>query len=90
MLEKELERKLRKGIAIRGGKCRKWVSPGWKGAPDRIVLLPGGRIFFIEMKKPGEEPTPLQYQRLKELNDMGFVAFYLNSEEKVNNFLLML
>jgi hypothetical protein len=88
MLEKEIERKLVRGIESRGGKCRKFVSPGWKGTPDRIVLMPGGRIYFVELKKPGGKLRPLQKQRLKELQQLGFKALYLDSIESVNNFLL--
>ena len=86
-LEKDIERKLVRGIQIQGGMCRKFVSPGWAGAPDRIVLLPGGRMYFIEMKRPGEEPEPLQQHRIEELRVLGFKARSINNEEDVNNFL---
>jgi hypothetical protein len=88
VLEKELERKFVKGIEKIGGKCRKFVSPGWKGAPDRIVLMPGEKIYFVELKKPGKKLGPLQKQRIKELQQLGFKALYLDSIESVNNFLL--
>ena len=51
-LEKEIEGKLRKAVKVRGGACLKWVCPGWSGVPDRIVLLPGGRVLFVETKRP--------------------------------------
>lgn len=51
-LEREVESRLRKKIEARGGKCLKWVCPGWGGVPDRIILLPGGRIYFVETKRP--------------------------------------
>lgn len=51
-LEKELEKKLVGMVRNAGGLCLKWVCPGWAGVPDRIVLLPGGRIVFVEMKRP--------------------------------------
>jgi hypothetical protein len=86
-LEKDIERKLVRGVQIQGGMCRKFVSPGWAGAPDRIVLLPGGRMYFIEMKRPGEEPEPLQQHRIEELRALGFNARAINNEEDVNNFL---
>ena len=86
-LEKDVERKLVRGIRNKGGMCRKFVSPGWAGAPDRIVLLPGGRMYFIEMKRPGEEPEPLQQHRIEELRALGFNARAINNEEDVNNFL---
>lgn len=52
VLEKEIESKLREMVEQAGGMCLKWVCPGWAGVPDRIVLLPGGRIVFVELKKP--------------------------------------
>ena len=51
-LEKEIEDKLRKSVESYGGKCLKWVCPGWAGVPDRIILLPGGLILFVETKRP--------------------------------------
>lgn len=51
-LEKEIEEKLRKMVEGHGGRCLKWVCPGWGGVPDRIVLLPGGRVMFVETKRP--------------------------------------
>ena len=51
-LEKEIEKKLRRMIESRGGKCLKWVCPGWSGVPDRLAILPGGRVYFIETKRP--------------------------------------
>ena len=52
ILEKDLESRLVSIVKARGGVCLKWVCPGWAGVPDRIVLLPGGRIYFIELKRP--------------------------------------
>lgn len=51
-LEKEIEAKLVNIVKRHGGLCLKWVCPGWAGVPDRIVLLPGGRVIFVELKRP--------------------------------------
>lgn len=51
-LEKEIEAKLVKIVRNAGGYCLKWVCPGWAGVPDRLVLLPGGRVIFVELKRP--------------------------------------
>lgn len=51
-LENEIEKKLRLLVQTFGGKCLKWVCPGWLGVPDRIAILPGGHIYFIETKRP--------------------------------------
>lgn len=53
MYESTFERKLCEYVKSLGGKAYKWVSPGASGAPDRIAILPGGRIIFIEVKRPG-------------------------------------
>lgn len=53
MYESDFEGKMCRYIKQVGGKAYKWVSPGTSGVPDRIVILPGGRIIFIEVKRPG-------------------------------------
>lgn len=72
-LEKDIEQKLRKMVEKRGGQCLKWVCPGWSGVPDRIVLLPGGRVVFVETKRPkGGRLSELQKWWAKKLIDLGF------------------
>ena len=53
MLEKSIEKKLADAVKKRGGLAPKFVSPGLDGMPDRIVLMPGGRLAFVEVKAPG-------------------------------------
>ena len=50
MKESEIERKLGKGVEQLGGLYYKWTSPNLPGVPDRIVILPGGRVIFVELK----------------------------------------
>lgn len=72
-LEKDLEAKLRKEVQKRGGLCLKWVCPGWSGVPDRIILLPGGRVHFVEMKRPkGGRLSAMQKWWRKTLEGLGF------------------
>ena len=59
MREKIIEEKLTKAVKQNSGVCWKFTSPGTAGVPDRIVLMPGGRIAFVEVKAPGEKPRPL-------------------------------
>ena len=72
-LEKDIEQKLRKMVEKHGGACLKWVCPGWSGVPDRIILLPGGRVIFVETKRPkGGTLSELQKWWAKKLIDLGF------------------
>ena len=72
-LEKDIERKLRQMIEAHGGKCVKWVCPGWAGVPDRIILLSYGRIFFVETKRPKNgRLSKIQMLWQKWLTDLGF------------------
>ncbi|ADG00079.1 VRR-NUC domain protein [Clostridium botulinum F str. 230613] len=54
--------------------------------PDRIVLLPEGRIIFVELKAPGKKPRPIQKYRIKELRSLGFRVEIIDSIERINNF----
>lgn len=83
MRERDVERKLVNAVKAAGGICPKWVSPGFDGMPDRIVLMPGGKIAFVEVKAPGEKPRPLQLSRHKLLRRLGFKVFILDNIEKI-------
>lgn len=54
--------------------------------PDRIILLPQGRIVFVELKAPGKKPRPIQKYRIKELKALGFRVEIIDSIEGINNF----
>ncbi len=78
MREKEIERKLVKAVKAVGGICPKLISPGMNGMPDRLVLLPEGRVGFVEVKAPGRRPRVLQDNRHKLLRRLGFPVFVLD------------
>ena len=86
-MEKDIEKYLREKVKTSGGKAYKFVSPGNSGVPDRLVLLPGGRISFVELKAPGKTPTPLQIVQHKKINDLGFRVFVIDSKKGVDEFL---
>ncbi|WP_073006202.1 VRR-NUC domain-containing protein [Clostridium amylolyticum] len=87
MQESTIEKRLKKEIELIGGKALKFVSPGMSGVPDRIVLLPHGKLIFVELKAPGEKPRPIQNKRIKELRALGFRVEIIDSIEKVLEFM---
>ncbi len=87
MRESVLERQLVRRVAQSGGLALKFVSPGMAGVPDRLVLLPDGKIAFAEMKAPGKKPTSLQRLRHGQLRDLGFRVFVIDSKDKIGGML---
>ena len=87
MLEKQIERYFCKKVKELGGLAVKLSPTGTAGMPDRLVLLPGRRIAFVEFKAPEQKPRPLQQKRINELRKLGFKAVCLDSYRKVDAFL---
>ena len=83
MNEKIIERKLIKAAKNMGGLALKFISPGYDGVPDRIVLFPGGRIAFMEVKAPGKTLRPLQVRRKRQLESLGFKVYVLDAAEQI-------
>ena len=81
--EKEIEKKLIRAVKAAGGICPKLISPGIDGMPDRMVLLPGGKIGFVEVKAPGKRPRPLQMRRHQILRDLGYRVFVLDDPDQI-------
>ena len=88
MREKIIEQKLATAAKNMGGICPKFVSPGFDGMPDRIVLLPGGHIGFVEVKAPGEKPRPLQLARHGLLQRLGFKVYVLDDERQIERIVM--
>lgn len=87
MREKAIEKKLVQSVKSAGGIALKFVSPGFDGMPDRIVLIPGGHIGFVEVKAPGEKPRPLQMARHGLLRRLGFKVDVLDDEQQIGGIL---
>lgn len=87
MREKVIEHQLVMEVKAIGGIAPKLVSPGFDGMPDRMVLLPGGRIGFVEVKAPGKVPRPLQAARHRLLSRLGFRVFTLDAPEQIGGIL---
>ena len=85
--EKAIEQRLVKEVKNVGGIALKFVSPGYDGMPDRIVLLPHGKIAFVEVKAPGCKPRPLQMSRHVMLRRLGFKVYVLDDERQIGGIL---
>ena len=83
MREKKIEQKLVTAVKKHGGICPKFVSPGFDGMPDRLLLLPHGRFAFVEVKASGEKPRPLQLARHRLLRRLGFKVFVLDNPQQI-------
>ena len=87
MREKEIEKKLIQAVKQAGGICPKLVSPGFDGMPDRMVLLPNGKIGFVEVKATGENPRLLRFSRHRLLRRLGFLVYVLDDAEQIGGML---
>lgn len=85
--EKTLEARLRTQVQARGGMCLKILSQHHRGLPDRLVLMPGGRPHFVELKSTGKHPEPLQVHAMEQLGDLGFHSHVIDSSESLRLFL---
>ena len=89
-LEKVIERKLRDGVKNLGGgaQCLKFESPGMSGVPDRMILLPGGRIVFVELKQVGKRERMRQTYVQNQMRRLGFTVFStVSTSEQVQTIL---
>lgn len=87
MRENQIEAKLKQMVEKQGGIAPKFVSPGLSGMPDRLVLLPGGHIAFVEVKAPGKVPRPLQEARHRMLRKLGFKVYVLDDVGQIGGIL---
>lgn len=86
MLEKSVEDYLVAEVTKRGGFCIKLNPKGYKGIPDRLVILPGGVPIFVELKRPkGGVTAQLQYWWLKRFWSLGYRAMLLDSKQGVDH-----
>lgn len=76
--EKVIERSLNKTIKDLGGWSIKLLSSFIKGLPDRVCLLPKGKIIFVEVKSTGKKPTKAQQLVHKRLTELGFKVYVID------------
>lgn len=87
MREVDIEKRLTRCVKRWGGLALKFISPGFAGVPDRLVLLPNSRIAFVELKAPGKQPRALQRKRKKQLEVLGFKVYTISSYEDIDRFI---
>ena len=85
--EKQIEQALVRAVKNMGGIAPKFVSPGFDGMPDRIVLIPHGLMAFVEVKAPGKKPRPLQVSRHGLLRRLGFKVYVLDDMNRIGGIL---
>ena len=88
MREKTLEALLVQAVKSMGGLAPKFVSPGLDGMPDRLVLLPNGKMAFVEVKAHGKKPCPLQVRRKSQLESLGFSVYCLDDAALIGGMLV--
>ena len=85
MREKTIEQAIIRAVKSRDGECYKWT--GHAGVPDRIAMLPGGCIGFIEVKAPDEKPRPLQLSRHRRIRALGFKVYVIDGTDQIESVL---
>ena len=87
LYERTIEQKLAARVKAMGGIAPKFTSPGFDGMPDRLVLLPGGRMGFVELKTPGKKPRALQLARHRLLRQLGFKVYVIDKVDQIDSVL---
>lgn len=88
--EKVLEKKLVSEVKKLGGIALKFWGVSITGFPDRFVLMPGGRLYLVELKSTGKSLSPRQQIVKKFLEEMGFAVEVIDSSTLLDNFLKMI
>ena len=81
MRESVIEAHFAKRMRDIGGEAYKFTSPQRRSVPDRLVLLPGGRVFFAELKATGAKPTEAQTREHERLRALGFAVLVIDNKD---------
>lgn len=87
MRESEIEKALTFEVKKRGGLALKFISPGMSGVPDRMIIMKGGKLAFIELKAPGKKLRPLQIKRKRQLEELGFLVYCIDNKIQIGDVL---
>ena len=88
--ERDVEKWLVSQVRKMGGEAYKFVSPGNDGVPDRLVCMPDGLVYFIELKTDQGRPSGIQQWQMKRLRRMGCNVFLVTGMEEAKDFIRML
>ena len=87
MREKYIEQKLIAAVKSLAVCALKFICPGFDGVPDRLILLPNGKMAFVELKAPGKKMRPLQVKRKAQLEALGFLVYCIDNTEQIGGIL---
>ncbi|MCT4686066.1 VRR-NUC domain-containing protein [Vallitalea sp.] len=87
MNEKLIEKKLREEIRKLGGRAEKFIPTYFVGAPDRLILMSGGKVYWVETKSTGDKLRDIQQTRKKQLEKLGFKVYKVDSQQALDRFI---
>lgn len=82
--EKSIERYLVEQAKQNGLPCLKYSNPNMVGYPDRLLVLPGGSVVWVELKSKGRKPTKIQQMRISELTGMGHLVKVIDNKADID------
>jgi hypothetical protein len=87
LLERDLERYFSTQCKKHGLMTLKLHVRFARGWPDRVVLFPKGKLIWVELKRPGGKPTPLQIKTISDMQRMGQTVYVIDSKEEIDRVL---
>lgn len=88
--ERDIERWLKGQVEDMGGLFWKFVSPGNDGVPDRILIMPGGGLVFVEIKTQTGELSPVQRLQISKLEKRRIPVIVIYGMEDAQNYIRIL
>lgn len=87
MKETTIEKRLKSAVKDLGGLALKFLPNYFVGAPDRLILMPGGKTYWVELKSTGEKLRPVQRARKKQLEKLGFRCYKIDGQSDLDIFI---
>lgn len=86
-LEREIEKYMGRELKAIGCLWYKWVSPGARGVPDRILITPDGKVRFVELKTSAGQVDPLQVRQIELLRSHGLLVYVIRGMAEAQGFI---